>query len=459
MKRALSIVLMAVMLASLVCVGAYAEVFSDVPADSSYYDAVQWAVEHDITNGTGNGAFSPDMVCSRAQVVTFLWRANGRPEVSGSDVFSDLTQDWYKMPVAWAVQEGITVGTGKDTFSPDRECSMKEILTFIWRAAGSPASGAPSGLTEGWENTNDKYYAGAVSWADFNGLLEGLGPFDKDANCTRALTVTYLYRAREAYEEITVTNAAELVAAIGPNRAIHLEPGTYDLTEYINALANEKGGIDTGNPYASFYYVGGYENRPYELVISGVDKLSIYGAGADETTIITSPRYANVLTFRGCSDITLDGFTAGHTPEGYCEGGVLNFEDCGNVGMSRLDLYGCGTYGVSASRVDGLELSYSTIHDCSYGIMELHSVYGAVFMDCTFKNCREFSMLDLYGTTAEFNYCEFIDNTWGSFGFLATDEASVIRFDCCVFDLDAYNSIVSHRLYGTCVTITNEITA
>ena len=109
--------------------------FTDVPAGSYYYDAVLWAVENDITKGTSATTFSPDATCSRAQIVTFLWRAQKSPVVTAANPFADVSTDaYYVNAIIWAVNEGVTAGTSAATFSPDDTCTRAQIVTFIWRA-------------------------------------------------------------------------------------------------------------------------------------------------------------------------------------------------------------------------------------------------------------------------------------------------------------------------------------
>lgn len=169
--------------------------FTDVAADAYYYNAVLWAVGMGITNGISDTAFGPDMVCTRAQVVTFLWRAAGCPVAQNDDMpFADVTRDmYYYDAVLWAVEQGITNGISDTEFGPDAECSRAQIVTFLWRSQGSPAVEADG---EFHDVDADAYYATAVEWAVDNGVTNGVGDdaFAPDAECTRAQTVTFLYR-------------------------------------------------------------------------------------------------------------------------------------------------------------------------------------------------------------------------------------------------------------------------
>lgn len=169
--------------------------FSDVNPDSYYYDAVLWAVENGVTNGTGANTFSPDIAVSRAQMVTFLWRANGSPEATGANPFTDVDEDdYYYDAVLWAVGNGVTIGTSAETFSPDAVVTRAQAVTFQWRVAGSPVVSGSSFD----DVAADAYYVNAVTWAVANGITNGTGGnnFSPDASVSRAQAVTFLYRER-----------------------------------------------------------------------------------------------------------------------------------------------------------------------------------------------------------------------------------------------------------------------
>ena len=167
--------------------------FADVSTDAYYYEAVKWAAEQGITGGVGGGLFAPDQSCTRAQIVTFLWRAAGSPEPKSMSSFSDVPEDsYYAKAVAWAVENGITVGTSATTFSPDATCTRAQGVTFLFRAAKASADGAPAFR----DVAADAYYAAAVKWATDNSVTNGIGGglFGSDNDCTRAQIVTFLWR-------------------------------------------------------------------------------------------------------------------------------------------------------------------------------------------------------------------------------------------------------------------------
>ncbi len=169
--------------------------FTDVPSNEYYADAVRWAVENGVTEGTSETTFSPDKDCTRAEIVTFLWRAAGSPvSASGSSPFTDVAAGtYYSDAVLWAVGQGITTGTGAATFSPDAVCTRAQVVTFLHRYEGTPAAGSAASFTD---VAAGQYYTDAVAWAVANGITTGTSAttFAPDVNCSRAEIVTFLYR-------------------------------------------------------------------------------------------------------------------------------------------------------------------------------------------------------------------------------------------------------------------------
>ena len=172
-------------------------VFSDVPADSFYYEPVLWALENGITTGTSATTFNPDGPCLRAHVVTFLWRAEGQPALTHyNNPFTDVgPNDFFFVPVQWAVAEGITNGTSATTFGSSDNCNRAAVVTFLWRASGCPE---PKAVNNPFVDvkTTDFFYK-AVLWAVENGITNGVDAthFGPAAGCNRAQVVTFLYRA------------------------------------------------------------------------------------------------------------------------------------------------------------------------------------------------------------------------------------------------------------------------
>ena len=167
--------------------------FYDVPNDAFFYEAVKWAVKSGVTNGLTDTMFGPYEPCTRAQIVTFLWRAAGSPEPKAMSSFADVPAgSYYAKAVAWAIENGITTGTGDGKFSPDATCTRAQAVTFLFRISKTSADGTPAFS----DVATDAYYAEAVKWATDNGITNGIsgGLFGPDNDCTRAQIVTFLWR-------------------------------------------------------------------------------------------------------------------------------------------------------------------------------------------------------------------------------------------------------------------------
>ena len=170
-------------------------VFADVSADAYYYEAVKWAADKRITGGIGDSLFAPNQSCTRAQIVTFLWRAAGSPEPKSTNhPFADVSSSsYYEKAVLWAVENGITEGTSDTTFASGTICTRAQGAALLYRAAGSPVVSGSAAFTD---VADSAYYADAVKWATEQGITKGISSslFGPDATCTRAQIVTFLYR-------------------------------------------------------------------------------------------------------------------------------------------------------------------------------------------------------------------------------------------------------------------------
>ena len=173
--------------------GTEASDFRDVPENAYYAPAVDWAVREGVTNGTAADAFSPEEACTRGQVVTFLWRAAGSPEQGEENPFTDVKPGaYYEQAVLWAVREGITNGTSDDAFSPEEPCTRAHIVTFLWRYEGRPG-----------DTGSAVWYADAMTWAEESGLLSGTGEdFAAEETCPRRDVVYYLWGASVGTPEL-----------------------------------------------------------------------------------------------------------------------------------------------------------------------------------------------------------------------------------------------------------------
>ena len=186
-------------------------IFSDVEDPSSwYYRPVHWALENQLTTGIREGAFGPEESCTRAQILTFLWRAAGEPEpVFAENPFSDVPEDaYYRNAVLWAVEKGITQGMTEDLFDPDQTCTRAQCVTFLWRYRGSPDDGIRSNFSD---VGSDSYYGAAVFWALKNGVTNGmdLKTFSPGSICSRAQVMTFLYRSIAESVEVEALRKSE----------------------------------------------------------------------------------------------------------------------------------------------------------------------------------------------------------------------------------------------------------
>ena len=166
--------------------------------DSYFYDAVYWALDNNITTGTGKGKFSPNASCTREQFVTFLWRYMGEPEPKTQNTFTDVVKgSWYDKAISWAYENDITTGLkdGTNRFGVGQACTREQCVTFLYRAAGEPPVKSYSTFSD---VEKGKYYCNAIAWAYENdittGLKDGTNRFGVGQKCTRGMLVTFLYR-------------------------------------------------------------------------------------------------------------------------------------------------------------------------------------------------------------------------------------------------------------------------
>lgn len=234
---------------------ASAAAFGDVPDGVWYSNAVNWAVDKNITTGTGGGNFSPDAVCTRAQVVTFLWRSEGCPEPQNAyDPFWDVnTGDYFYKAVLWAVEKGITNGLSVDCFGSSEPCTRAQVATFLWRTKGNPSSG--SSATSFTDITYGSWYYDAVLWAVGAGVTNGLSAnsFGPNATCTRGQIVTFLFRASGVHSNNSASGlSAEQIYAKCSPAVFYIE--VYDRNG--NFLASGSGFfIDSNGTAVTNYHV------------------------------------------------------------------------------------------------------------------------------------------------------------------------------------------------------------
>jgi len=221
-------------------------------------------------------------------------------------------------------------------------------------------------------------------------------------------------------DAIRVRTVQELADAIAPGAEIVLEPGTYNFSDL-------KAGVYSDNLFISDCGDG------MEAVVTDLDNLTIRGVSAADTTLVTSSRYADVLRFESCSGVVLADLTMGHLSEpGTCTGDVLEFDYCSWVTLEGLDLYGCGTYGLSAFLTSDLEMRGSVIRDCAYGILWAVESTNLYFADCAMRNCTGYDMLDTNTSELTFERCVFRGNE-SDWNFITEEPSTVAIFRDCRF--------------------------
>ncbi len=240
----------------------------------------------------------------------------------------------------------------------------------------------------------------------------------------------------DSMTSVNVSTAAELLNAIAPNTRIILSSGTYNLSSVNIASVN--------NDYVSWETV--YDGT--EVIVTGVKNCIISGsAGADSTSVVVEPRYADVLSFSDCFNISIDNLTIGHTTEpGYCTGGVLNFYDLENAGIESCVLYGCGTFGIIGDEVNGLTVSDTEIKDCTYGILSVSSSSSLSFENCSFYDCAGYTMMAFDNCDdVSFDGC-LIDNNIASSGWgdslIFLSVCDTVKFADCIISGNNADSLM-----------------
>ncbi len=248
-------------------------------------------------------------------------------------------------------------------------------------------------------------------------------------------------------------NEEEFLAGIMDDSKIVLAPGTYNLTKYLDDYYFGETGYDLDdNAYLSVEDV--FDG--FEIHINNVKNLHIEAADPDlSTEIVVEPRYATVLNFIGCRDISLKNLTLGHTIEkGSCQGDVVHFDKCRGITMDDVDMYGCGAYALDIRDTIALNADNCVVRDCSYGMMEVFGSTGIQFKKSTFRNNSEFTMIELGSKSqVRFDNCRFFEN---SGNFIYTSDSKAV-FDGCYFDDNDYMSLYNNEAVNTLITITNTI--
>lgn len=271
MKRLCSVLLVLAMAVALIVVPASAADFSDVKTTDYFYPAVQWAVKNGITAGTSGTTFSPGDYCTRSQVMTFLWRSNSSPKEEFSNPFTDVrSTDWFYNPVMWAVSKGITAGTTANTFGPYDKCTRAQVMTFLWRNAGSPNT---LGGQVFRDVAKDSYYYSAVQWAVARGITAGTGSnlFSPDKTCTRAEVVTFLFRYTGGKDIEQPANDHSAYNAVIDNTVKYLKKQNYD-PNYVADNPHLKNAVGKADK-VGYYLVDLDHDGSDELLIGDIGTL------------------------------------------------------------------------------------------------------------------------------------------------------------------------------------------
>ena len=256
---------------------------------------------------------------------------------------------------------------------------------------------------------------------------------------------TAKYRTLAAENVVSVSTAAEFMEAIAPNCTIEVNPGSYVLSDLVDRPVNE---------YARFNEVFDGE----ELVISGVENLKIVGLGDRPPKILTSPRYADVLSFVNCRNITLENIESGHSPDlGSCTGSVLSFENCEGIDIDGCILFGSGMMGIDAKTTQNLTCKNTVIKECTYYILSLQDTKTIKFESCEFYKNQQYKMAIVRDSRdVEFDRCEFSNNrvvwdeSWSSidpdsYSFFVISDSSPVILRQCRFEGNRAPYFVSDR--------------
>ena len=258
-------------------------------------------------------------------------------------------------------------------------------------------------------------------------------------------------------KDVVVANGiADMMAAIADNTTILLVPGTYNITDYIEANEEDLESWVWGSE--DFFGYGVYKDEVFDgtqTIIGNVDGLTIMSLDPEAPAkIVIEPRYADVLHFENCNDLVIENVILGHTEEeGYCSGEVVEMSGCDNARFKDVELYGCGTYAFLTQNCDGLEIDGCYIHDCTYGCMDMTNTSNVVVRYSRFLDCQEFTMFGLTNSNADFIACTFRRLLGDMVSVGPDDEA---RFYFCNFDRDAQENLENNPAYGDQIYVISE---
>ena len=360
----------------------YEQEFSNVVRKTEYRRYEQDQLVLALEDSTQENRIFADGKYGEANGIGWVWE-DDRPNYDANEWLREWSPEYMETTNWTSSDRTVSFNAVWDNpLNPQRQCSGQLTYTF----------------NENWvlESVHREYVV-LEGIGQVGGSIETITVLDEPPEKTMALIDSVARRcvAKEETrqlairQQVKVGSVDELLAAIAPNREIILEPGTYDLGQ----------ATDYGTGREGAYYFWEDMSDGYELVIRGVSNLMIRGAGMHSTNIETLPRYADVLNFQECSDITLSDFTAGHT-DGYgeCGAGVVYLYDCTNVNLSKLGLYGCGCVGLTTEYCGNVSLRDSDIYDCSSSAAVLRNSHWAEIVDCRIYRIGH----ELYG-----GYCIF----------------------------------------------------
>lgn len=252
--------------------------------------------------------------------------------------------------------------------------------------------------------------------------------------------------AQNAYKTIRVSTVSAFLEAIGPNRTIILEAGTYRLEEHRDLTNNSK--IRWDDNYDGYY-----------PSLRSIENMTIAGSETGKTEILIEPLYGWVLEFLNCKNIQLRNLTMGHIEQGACLGGVINLIECDNIVIANCDLFGCGTVGIAAATTSRLEVNSSIIRDCSYGLLEFSNCEGISFNNTKFLKTGEFSLISFTNThEVSFDRCEFREN-FGSTLFYLDRVSSDLSITDTIFSTNTVKDLVNEAdriTFSNCVYKANQ---
>ncbi|ACL76726.1 S-layer homology domain-containing protein [Ruminiclostridium cellulolyticum] len=422
--------------------------FKDVKSTDWYYSSVNRLVNSGITSGVGSNSFGPEKIVTRSEMVTFLCKAIGLTPSDG-DTFLDITKHWAKKWITAAVTANI-IDQG-EIFGPDEAITRQEATEMLCRALGLSAEtlnetpfcdittdtgyctrAFEEYLMLGSVKDNERYFYpfSFLKRSEAAAIIVNLLDYKSDKDSFKAQKKVLLDKQEKETPttkkiqqiEVTVSTPDELIKQIGSNKRILLKPGVYNLSS-IKQLDNKDKTVtwrqvDDGK----------------ELNLSGIHNLTIEGINNQTAEIKVNPRYAEIINFNYCKNITLKNIKAGHTPSEYtCNAGVLSFTNCSDIEVNNSELYGCGSVGISAYSTKRLNCVDTIINHCSLRAINLSKSEKINFTGCKILNHEAYSnIVNIYSSKeVTFEKCEFTDNNNFEWGFFEVWQNTELLIDKC----------------------------